>query len=172
MIEEAADVGIEHPVHALAHDRCPQRRQSLVRVPPRPEAVGEPEEVDFVDGAQRLGHRALDDLVLQGRHTERTPPSICFRDVDTPDRLRPVASGVDARAEVLEIGLQVLLVVPHRDPINSRTCLPLLAPERSFERRGVNVMQQGRETGLDGFAGRHVAYSGDPERPIRSIMNT
>ena len=28
-------------------------RQRHVRVPPRPEAVGEPEEVDFVDGAQQ-----------------------------------------------------------------------------------------------------------------------
>ena len=28
-VEDAADVGIEHPVHALAHDRCVQRRQRL-----------------------------------------------------------------------------------------------------------------------------------------------
>lgn len=29
-VEEAADVGIEHPVHVLAHDRRVQRRESLV----------------------------------------------------------------------------------------------------------------------------------------------
>jgi hypothetical protein len=39
-----------------------------MRVPPWPEAVGEPEEVGLVDGAQHLGDRSLDDLVLQGRH--------------------------------------------------------------------------------------------------------
>jgi hypothetical protein len=127
-----------------------------VRVPPRPKAVGEPEEVDFVDGAQRLGHRTLDDFVLQGRHAERTPPAICLRDVDTPNRLRPVASGVDPCAEVVEVGLQVLLVVRHRDPIDSRTGLPLLTPERPFERLNVHVMQQGGEPSLDGRAGRRV----------------
>jgi hypothetical protein len=155
-VEEAADVGIEHPVHALAHDRRVQRRESLMRIPPRPEAVGEPEEVDFVDGAQRLGHRALDDLVLQGRHAKRTPPAIGFRDVDTPYRLRPVAPGVDPCAEVLEVGLQVLLVVRHRHPIDSRTGLPLLTPERPFERLDVDMMQQGGEPGLDGDVGRRV----------------
>ena len=138
-----------------------------MRVPPRPEAVGEPEEVDFVDGAQHLGDRALDDLVLQGRHAERSLPAIGFRDVDAPHRLWPVAPGVDPRAEVLEIGLQVLLVVRHRDPVDSRTCLPLLTPERSFERLDIDVVQQGGEPGLDGRAGRRVhpreiGWQGDP----------
>ena len=155
-VEEAVDVGIEHPVHALAHDRRVQRRESLVRVPPRPEAVGEPEEVDFVDGAQRLGDRTLDDLVLQGRHAERTPPAIGFRDLDTPDRLGRVAPSVDPRAEILEVAHQVLLVVRHRHPINSRTGLPLLTSERSFERRDVDVVQQGGEPHPDGRAGRRV----------------
>lgn len=63
-VEEAAYVGIEHPVHALTHDRCMQSIKRHVRIAPRPEAVGEPEEVGLVDGAQHLGHRALDDLVL------------------------------------------------------------------------------------------------------------
>lgn len=138
-----------------------------MRVSPRPEAVGEPEEVDFVDGAQRFGHRALDDLVLQGRHAERTPPAIGFWDVNTPDRLWPVAPGVDPAAEVLKVGLQILLVVRHRDPVDSRACLPLLSPERPFERLGIDVMQQGGEPGLDGRAGRRVhprkvGWQGDP----------
>ena len=155
-VEEAANIGIEHPGHALAHDRRMERRQSLMRVSPRPEAVGEPEKVDFVDRAQHLGNRALDDLVLQGRDAEWTPTAIGFRDVDTPNRLWPVAPGMDPYAEVLKVDLQVLLVVCHRDPVDSRTCLPLLTPERSFERRDVNVVQQSREPGLDGRAGRRV----------------
>lgn len=60
----SCDVGIEHPVHALTHDRCMQSIERHVRITPRPEAVGEPQEVSLVDGAQHLGHRALDDLVL------------------------------------------------------------------------------------------------------------
>jgi len=66
-----------------------------MRVPPRPEAVGEPEEVGLVDGAQHLGNRSLDDFVLQGRDTERALPAIGLRDVNASNRLRPVASGVD-----------------------------------------------------------------------------
>jgi hypothetical protein len=83
-------------------------------------------EVDFIDGAQHFGDRTLDDLVLQGRDAEWTAPAIGFRDVDTPYRLWPVAPGVDARTEIPEICLQALLVVRHRDPIDSRACLPLL----------------------------------------------
>ena len=117
---------------------------ALVGVSPRPEAVGKPKEVDLVDGAQHLGDRALDDLVFQRRHAERAPPTIGLRDVDAPDRVGPVASGMDPGAEVLEIAPKVALVVVHRDPVDSRTRPPLLTPERSFERFDVNVMQQGR----------------------------
>jgi RNA-directed DNA polymerase len=50
--------------------------------------------------------------------------------VDAPHRLRPVAPGVNPRAKLLEVGLQILLVVRPRDPVDSRACLPLLTPER------------------------------------------
>ena len=63
-VEEVAYVGIEHPVDALAHDRRVQGVKRHMRVPPRPEAVGEPEEVGFIDGTQHLGYRALTNLVL------------------------------------------------------------------------------------------------------------
>lgn len=36
-VEEAAYVGIEHPVHALTHDRCMQSIKRHVRIAPRPE---------------------------------------------------------------------------------------------------------------------------------------
>ena len=138
-----------------------------MRVPPWPEAIGEAKEVDLVDGTQHFGDRALNDLVLQGWHAEGALPAIGLRDVDSPNRLRPVAPGVDACAEVLEIGFQVPLVVRHRDPIDSRTRPPLLTPERSFERRDIHVMHQGSEPGLGGLAGRcvhpcEVGWQGGP----------
>ena len=68
-VEEAADVRIEHPGHALAHDGPMQGIESHVRAP----SWREPKEVDFVDGAQHLGDGALDDLVLQRQNTERSP---------------------------------------------------------------------------------------------------
>ena len=70
-------------------------------------------------------------------------------------RAEPVVAGSArcgcARAEIPEVGLQVLLVHRHRYPIDSRTCPPLLSPERSFERRDVDMMQQGGEPGLGGL---------------------
>ena len=155
-IEKAAKVGIEHPVHALAHQRRMQRRKSHMRVPSWPEAVGEAEEIDLVDGAEKLGDCTLNDLVLQSRHAERALPAIGFRDVDTPNRLWPVTARVDAGAEIPEVGLQVLLVRRHRHPIDPRTCQPLLSPERPFERRDVDMMQQASEPGLGGLLGRRV----------------
>lgn len=56
-----------------------------MRVPLRPEAVGEPEEVDLVDGAQHFSDRTLDDLVLQGRHA---PIELHSVTTDLWDRLK------------------------------------------------------------------------------------
>ena len=76
--------------------------------------------------------------------------------MDAPNRLRPVTPGVNPRTKVSEICFQVLLVVAHRYPVDSRTCLPLLTSERPFQRFDVYVMQQGGKPGLDGRAGRRV----------------
>src|SRR5437660_5039800 len=125
------------PVHALAHQRRMRRRKSHMRVPSWPEAVGEAEEIELVDGAEKLGDRTLNDLVLQSRHAERALPAIGFWDVDTPNRLWPVTARVDARAEIPQVSLQVLLVRRHRHPIDPCAGPPLLSPERPFERRNV-----------------------------------
>jgi len=155
-IEKAAYVSIEHPVHTLAHQRRVQRGESHMRASPWSEAIGEAEEVGLVDSAEKLGDRTLDDLVLQRRHSERALPTIGFWDVDTSNRLWPVTARVDARAEIPEVRLQILLVRCHRHPIDPRTRPPLLSPERSFERRDVDMMQQGSEPGLGGLSGRRV----------------
>jgi hypothetical protein len=124
--QKAANVGTEHPVHALAHQRRMQRRESHMRVPSWSEAVGEVEEIDFVDSAEKLGDGTLNDLVLQSRHAERPLPAIGFRDVDTPNRLWPVTARVDARAEIPEVGLRscsyAATVIPSTPALASRFC--------------------------------------------------
>ncbi len=121
-----------------------------------PKAVGEPDKVGLVDGAQHLGDRTLDDFVLQSRHAERPLVAIGLGDHDAPNRLRPVSPRVDTRAQVRELGLKVLLVRLHRHPVDARARPPLLSPERAFERGLVDVMQQGGEPGMDGSSSRRV----------------
>ena len=98
-----------------------QRCQRLVWVAPRPEAVGEPKKIDFVDNTKDLGHRALDDFVFQRRHTERPLAAIRFRNINSAHRQRPIAPGVNPLAEILQTFLQILLVGFYRFPVDSRT---------------------------------------------------
>ena len=133
-----------------------KRVKRHVRIPPRPEAVGEPKEVGLIDGTQQFGDRTLDDLILQRRHAEWSLSAIGFRDIDATHRFCSVAPGVDACAEVLEICLPSLLVHLNRYPVDSHTRLPLLAPECAFERYPINMMQQCSEPGLVGPTGRRI----------------
>jgi hypothetical protein len=43
--------------------------------------VAEAQEVGLVDGVQHLGHRALDNLILERGNAERPAAAVTFRDV-------------------------------------------------------------------------------------------
>ena len=64
MVEKAADIRVQHPVHPLPEpDR--QGVQRIMLAPSRPEPVGEALEVRLVNRVQHLADRTLEDLVLQ-----------------------------------------------------------------------------------------------------------
>ena len=88
VVEKATNVGIDYPVHLLPHEPDPQRIQSIVLAAPRPEPVGEPQEILFVNLIEDPHYRLLNDLVLQSRNTQETLPSISFRNVGSLGRLR------------------------------------------------------------------------------------
>ena len=44
IVEKATNVGIEYPIHSLAHNADPQRIQGLMRAAPGPKPIGEPRE--------------------------------------------------------------------------------------------------------------------------------
>ena len=146
-VEEAADVRVEHPVHVLRHERRMQRPQRLVRIPARPKSIGETHEVDFVDGTEHLGHRTLDNLVLQGWDAQRPLSTVGFRDVHAADRQRPESSTMHAVTQVLQLPRQALFVGRDRFPVDSRRRMALQSTERSRERLDIHVMQQRRESG-------------------------
>ena len=111
---------IEHPVHFLRQQSRVERVQRLMLAAPWPEPVREAEEVRFVDGVQHLDRGALDDLVFQRRHSERSLPPVGLGDVHPTHRLRSVRSSLQPFGEVLEIVLQRLAVVPPRLPVHAR----------------------------------------------------
>jgi hypothetical protein len=81
----------------------------MVLAAPRPEGVGEAEEVRLVDGVQHLHHRALDDLVLQRGDAERSLPAVGLGDVLSPGRLCPVGAPLYASMQIREVGLEIRL---------------------------------------------------------------
>jgi hypothetical protein len=93
-IKEGSDVEIEHPAHTLRHQGLFQGRQGRVWAPSRPEAMTEAQEVGLGDGIQHLGHRALDDFVLELGNAERPAAAVAFRDVRSAYRLGPVLTAV------------------------------------------------------------------------------
>jgi hypothetical protein len=124
-VEEASDVGIEHPVHLSPVDSGGQGIQSKMRTSPRSEAVGKAEEVDLVDRTQDLNDGALGDLVFQRGNSERPLPPVRLRDEASQDRPRPVRSPRQPSGEILEILFQPLPIVLPRLSVDSRSGVSL-----------------------------------------------
>jgi site-specific DNA recombinase len=80
-----------------------QRIQRIMRAAPRPEPVGEAEEVLLVDGVEHLDDGPLDDLVLQRGDAERPQPPVRLRDVHPARRTRPIAPLLDPAVQVPEV---------------------------------------------------------------------
>ncbi len=118
-VKETCDVGIEHPVHALAHDRCMQCIPGHVRVASWPEAIGETRRSPgLIDGTEHFSDRALDDL-----SSRAGTPSAVFRhrlwECKHAAPAVAVATRVDSIAEIMEILLQSFFVLRHSHPIDT-----------------------------------------------------
>ena len=70
IVEKAGYVCIENPVRLLPHDPHPKRIQRIMLASPRPEPIGEPQEVLFVNLVEDRYDRLLNDLILQGWHDQ------------------------------------------------------------------------------------------------------
>src|SRR5215831_20098515 len=94
VIEEATDVGIEHPVHPLPLDAHCQRVQRLVRAASGTKPVREAFEVDLIDLVEDRHHSLLNNFVFQRCDAQRTLPSVSLRNKDSPRRFCPIRSTV------------------------------------------------------------------------------
>jgi hypothetical protein len=107
----------------------------------RPEAVAEAEEVGFIDGAQHLGDRALDNLVLQRGNAKGPSPTIGFRNVAAANRLRPISPRVHTITKVPDVTLQGVFVSLHRHSIDPGAGHAPLSPKCASERGFVDMVQ-------------------------------
>jgi site-specific DNA recombinase len=144
-VEERPDVGVQNPVHFPQIDPVGERVQRIVLGTPRPEPIGEAEEVRLVDGVQHLHHRALDDLVLQRRDAERPLPAVGLRDVLPPRRLRPVCAAHHAAMQVVDVAIERHRILLPLHPIDTGCSLRLELMEGPGQQGRRHVVHQGRE---------------------------
>ena len=142
---EATDVRVEYPVHIPLLDPDRQRIERVVGLAPRPEPVGEAEEVLLVNGVQHLDHRPLDDLVLQGGYAERPLPPVRFRYVHPARGTRPVGTAADPAEQVFEVRPEILPVAGPRHLIHPRGGLRADRRVGRPQAGEVDVVQQRRE---------------------------
>ena len=144
-VEERPDVGIQDPVDLPPVDPDHERVQRMVLAAPRPEAIGEAEEVRLVDGVQHFHHRALDDLVLQRGDAERPLPAVGLGDVLPPGRLRPVGAPLYASMQIREVGLEVCLVLVPGEAVDA-WCRPAFQlMKRKAQQVDVHMVQERRQ---------------------------
>ena len=141
MVEKAADIRVQHPVHPLPEpDR--QGVQRIMLAPSRTEPVGEALEVRLVNRVQHLADRTLDDLVLQRRDAERPQPPVRLRDVDAPRRHRPVLPRLHPRVQGQQVLLPVPVVLPPGHPVHAGRRVLLQGVERQRQPQAADVVQQ------------------------------
>src|SRR6202521_623249 len=148
-IEKALDIQIEHPVHLLRQQSRVESIQRLMLAAHWSEPIRKSEKVRFVDGVQHLDHRALDDLVFQRRHSERSLPPVGLGDVHPPHRLGSVCSSLQPFGEILKILLQRLAIVLPRLTVHAWRGFLLQTKVGLAQRfQVVDVVQECREPRL------------------------
>src|SRR5256885_15035921 len=116
--------------------------ECVVRPAAGPESVAEPEEICLIDGIQHSSGRPLDDLVLKGCDRERALPPVRLGNVYAPCRQCPVSSSMDTSMQVLKIALEVLLVVPPRQPVHAGSGILFKFVERLVEQVDADVVEE------------------------------
>src|SRR5712671_1867542 len=144
-IEEAPNIRVEHPVHLLPENAGVESVQRIMLAAPRPEPVGEPEEVFLVDCFENRRDRLLDDFVLQAQNAERPFRAISLRNVGSSGRTRSVTAPVHLVVQVLQLLFEVLSVGLPRHAVDARRGVPFKRKVAPLQKIDGDVMQQRSE---------------------------
>src|SRR5450631_2701065 len=90
----APDIRVKHPIHLLPENAGVESVQRIVLAAPRPESVGEPEEVFLVDCFENRRDRLLDNFVLQAQNAQRPLRAVSLRNVGSSGRTRSITTPV------------------------------------------------------------------------------
>src|SRR5690606_25235607 len=112
-IEELLDIDIENPLDTQVHRLVPEAFQGSMSRATATESVGAVVEVPLIDRFQDHHDRALQDLVLDGRNSDRAGLGgrASFRNVDAPHRWGAVRATLGAVQERPEVLLKVRFIV-------------------------------------------------------------
>jgi hypothetical protein len=72
-----------------------------------------------VDGGQDFDHGALDYLVLDGRHAERSHASIGLRNIAPQARQGLIGSALEPSMRIRDVVINVFLIFIEADPVYS-----------------------------------------------------
>ena len=109
---------------------------------PRPEPIGEPQKILFVNLIEDRHYGLLNDLILQGCDAQGTLPSIGFRNVGSLGRLRSIRPSMDSAMQICQLLIQVRLVLLPRHAIDSGCSIPLQGVEAVPQQIDGDVVEQ------------------------------
>src|SRR5260370_21286009 len=145
VIEEATDVGIEHPVHPLPLNAHRQRVQRLVRAASGAEPVRKALEVDLVNLVEDRHHGLLNNFVLQRRDAQRTLPPVGPRYKDSSRRFCPIPSTVHPAVQIDKSILKPGFILLPRYAVYSGRSFTLKRVEAVAEQFNVEMVEQSGE---------------------------
>ena len=143
MVEEGPYVRISDPVDLAPFDPVCQRVERIMRTASRSEPIAEPEELRLEYRRQDgLGHRSLDDLVLQCRNAKRSCSPVRLRYLHPPGRERPVRPAVNAIVQVEQTLFQPVPVFLPRHPVHACRRILLQHEVGRFEHVRCHMVQE------------------------------
>lgn len=119
IVEEAPNVGVQHPAYLTSQDAQPQCIQRIMAASAGSKPVAEAQEILLIDGFEHGLDGLLDDFVFQGSNAQGTLTPVGFGNPCPFGGLGSVGAPMDASVEVRQAFLQAVSIFLPRDAIDA-----------------------------------------------------